>query len=100
MLVEEENIPITVDFLKDHGFDIVEGNISIEAVGEFFKVIKYKDGKKAIVEEFKENNWDDWVVLFNSYYDELEFHDFKYQHQILNLYYCLTGKPLTEQIKS
>jgi hypothetical protein len=96
---EETNEPITVEFLKEYGFEVSDINkhvYDVQAGGEYFQILKYKDEGKNVLEEFKHLNHKDFIILFYTYYDDVIFYDFKYQHQILNLYYCLTGKQLVK----
>jgi hypothetical protein len=97
MLVEENNVPITVEFLESKGFEISKANphiYEVDAVGRFFSVVKHINNGEGIVEEFRHLNYKDFVVEFHTYYQDVNFYGFKYEHQILNLYYCLTGENL------
>jgi hypothetical protein len=97
MLVEENNIPITVEFLESKGFEIVRDNqhvYDVQAIGMYFSVVKYINNGENVSEEFKHLNHRDFIVDFHTYYQDVNFYGFKYEHQILNLYYCLTGESL------
>ena len=84
MLAPENNITITKEWLASIGFTIVDANHHLYEVESYipdFYVIK-RHGK------------DNFTVIFEENVMDFGFEGFYYQHQILNLYYCLNHKHL------
>lgn len=89
-------IDLTEEWLLKFGFDLSKSNKHIYityATYGIFSVVKYDKSK--IVEEYKHLNHDDYIVVYNQCADECSFYNFKYVHQIQNIYFALTGEELT-----
>lgn len=77
-------IPLTEEWLLKFGFDTKKLNphiYDIEARGEFFSINK-------------RINKDSFEVSFYTYYEDVNFENFKYVHQLQNLYFALTNTEL------
>lgn len=79
-------IPLTEELLKNTGFYIDERRPNkhvyvTEASGEYFDVLKRVEN-------------DYFTIRFRTYYDDVNFDNFKYVHQLQNLVYDLTQTDL------
>lgn len=90
-------IEITEEWLVKLGFEIEIGNkhiYSLCAACKEFQIYKYISDID-ITSEFKHLNYQDFIIQFYTYDDsDVSFHNFKYIHQLQNLYHSLTGQEL------